>query len=124
MPPMRIAIDPSSRVPASEQLADALRARIGRGTLAPGQRVPPVRELALELSLAANTVAKAYRRLESEGLLAGRGRSGTFVVGHPDGASREKLLESEARAFADRARRLGFGPAEARSALDRALRRH
>ena len=120
---MRIRIDPTSRVPASEQLARGVRARIERGTLAPGERVPPVRELALELGLAANTVAKAYRVLEAEGLLVGRGRSGTFVEARPAGGSADEELARGAEAFADRARRLGFGPTQTRRALDRALRR-
>jgi len=120
---MRIRIDPTSPVPASEQLARGVRARIERGTLQPGDRVPPVRELALELGLAANTVAKAYRTLEAEGLLVGRGRSGTFVAeGRADRTSDEELAEA-ARAFAARSRRLGFDPDEARRAVDRALRR-
>jgi len=123
MRPMRIRIEPSSRAPASEQLARGLRARIERGTLSPGARVPPVRELALELGLAPNTVAKAYRMLEAEGLLVGRGRSGTFVAARLTDGSPEWHLAKAAEVFVDRARRLGFGPAEARRALDRALRR-
>lgn len=119
---MRLRLDPSSRAPVSQQLADALRARVRRGSLAPGSRLTPVRELAQELGLAANTVAKAYRALESEGLLEGRGRSGTFVVERPEGAHAEARLEVAAEAFAERARRLGFGPARIRSALERALR--
>jgi DNA-binding transcriptional regulator YhcF (GntR family) len=120
---MRIRIDPSSRVPASEQLARGVRARIQRGALAPGARVPPVRELALELGLAANTVAKAYRSLEAEGLLVGRGRSGTFVADRPTDVSLDAHLAKAADAFVQRARQLGFGPAAAKRALDRALRR-
>jgi len=123
MPPMRIRLDLSSRVPASEQLAHGVRARIERGMLAPGARIPPVRELALELGLAANTVAKAYRLLEEEGLLVGRGRHGTFVVDRPPVGTADEDLARAAEGFAERARRLGFGPAETRSALDRALRR-
>jgi DNA-binding transcriptional regulator YhcF (GntR family) len=120
---MRIRIDPSSRVPVSEQLARGVRARIQRGALARGTRVPSVRELALELGLAANTVAKAYRMLEAEGLLVGRGRSGTFVTDRPTDGSPEMNLAEAAGAFVDRARELGFGPTAARRALDRALRR-
>lgn len=120
---MRIRLDPSSRVPVSEQLAAGLRARLERGTLPPGARVPPVRELALQLGLAANTVAKAYRALEAEGLLVGRGRSGTFVADRPVDGSAGERLRAAARGFVERADELGFGPAETRRALDQALRR-
>jgi len=121
---MRIRIDPSSREPASKQLARGIRARIERGTLTPGERVPSVRRLALELGLAANTVAKAYRALEGEGLLLGRGRHGTFVAGRPGPpVGADMRLRKAAEAFAGRARQLGFGDAEARRALDEVLRR-
>jgi DNA-binding transcriptional regulator YhcF (GntR family) len=122
---MRIRIDPNSREPASEQLARSLRSAIERGALAPGERVAPVRERAEELGLAANTVAKAYRTLEAEGLLEGRGRLGTFVADRlPEPLPQvEARLAEAAEGFARRARQLGFGPAEASRAVDRALRR-
>jgi len=118
-------VDPASPVPASEQLAGRLRSAIERGTLAPGVRVTPVRALAVELGLAPNTVAKAYRSLEAQGLLQGRGRLGTFVaerLAAPHSGAEAHLVEA-AEAFARRARQLGFGPAEAGRAVERALRR-
>jgi len=120
---VRFRLDPSSRVPVSEQLAEGLRARVVRGTLEPGSRVPPVRELALELGLAANTVAKAYRALEAEGLLVGRGRRGTFVADRPADGGAEAKLHEAARDLAERARELGFGPAATSRALEQAMRR-
>ena len=122
---MRIRIDPSSRRPASAQLAGAIGAAIERGTLGPGERLPPVRGLALELGLAANTVAKAYRALEAEGVLEARGRHGTFVAERlPARVSEvERRLAEAADLFVRRSRQLGFGSAEARRALERALRR-
>jgi DNA-binding transcriptional regulator YhcF (GntR family) len=114
---MRIRIDASSPSPASEQLARAIRTRIERGTLAPGQRVPPVRKLALELGLATNTVAKAYRSLEAQGLLTGRGRLGTFVTSSASSAGRDRLLGQAAELFLARARSLGATDAEALAAV-------
>ena len=69
--------------PPYEQLRDAIRRRIERGTLLPGDRLPPVRACADDLELAPNTVARAYRALEEEGWLVGRGRAGTFVSDRP-----------------------------------------
>jgi DNA-binding transcriptional regulator YhcF (GntR family) len=122
---VRIRIDPSSREPVSAQLARAIGATIERGTLGPGARLPPVRELALELGLAANTVAKAYRALEEDGMLEARGRHGTFVVERlPKRVpAAERRLAEAAGVFVRRSRQLGFGSAEARRALERALRR-
>jgi DNA-binding transcriptional regulator YhcF (GntR family) len=121
---VRIRIDPAARPPASVQLRDALARSIASGRLAPGERIPTVRELAAELGLAPNTVAKAYRELVAAGYLVARGRHGTFVaevlptaVASPDGA-----LEGAARAFAIRSRQLGASRVRALDAVRRALR--
>ena len=120
---MRIRLDPSAHRPLSVQLRDGIAGRIASGRLAPGDRVPPVRELAAELGLASNTVAKAYRELESAGYLVGRGRHGTFVADVlPGPANDAELLEDAALAFAVRARRLGVSPERALRAARRALR--
>jgi DNA-binding transcriptional regulator YhcF (GntR family) len=66
--------------PPYRQLIDAVRRQIERGALLPGDRIPPVRALADELDLAPNTVARAYRELEEQGWIEGRGRAGTFVA--------------------------------------------
>jgi DNA-binding transcriptional MocR family regulator len=57
--------------------------RVAEGALVPGDRLPPVRTLALKLGIAPNTVAGAYRRLGERGITIGRGRMGTFVTGRP-----------------------------------------
>lgn len=121
---MRITLGPDDRATASERLARAIEARIHRGSLAPGERLPPVRALADELGLAPNTVAKSYRRLEEAGLIEGRGRSGTFVAGALPNAvpERERRLAEAADAFVRRGSQLGFGGTEIARALRRALR--
>lgn len=121
---MRIALDQNSAEPLSDQLSAALVRRIRRGSLAPGTRLPTVRALAEDLELAPNTVAKAYRALEGEGLIETRGRRGTFVTdrlpaGVPD---RERRLAEAAAAFVRRGGQLGFGDAGIKRAVDRALR--
>jgi DNA-binding transcriptional regulator YhcF (GntR family) len=105
---LRVTIREGAGAPY-EQLRDAIRTRIERGTFAPGDRLPPVRTAALELDLAPNTVARSYRELESEGWLVGRGRAGTFVPDRlPDGADPAAALEAAARDFLRRARALGY----------------
>ena len=122
---MRISLPTSSPLPESDQLIEALRRGIHRGSPGPGDRLPPVRALADELHLSPNTVAKAYRTLEREGVLVTRGRHGTFVADRlPERIpQRDRRLAEAAETFARRGRQLGFGPEALRGALDAALRR-
>jgi GntR family transcriptional regulator len=112
---VRIRLDPSSNIPVGEQLRRRLESLILSGSLGAGERVPTVRALARSQHLAPGTVAKAYRSLESEGLLIGRGRLGTFVAEElPDRPTdAEDLLGLAAQAYARRARQLGFDPSQA-----------
>jgi DNA-binding transcriptional regulator YhcF (GntR family) len=121
---VRLSLPSGSPLPESGQLVVALRRRIDAGSLAPGERLPPVRALAAELGLSPNTVAKAYRALDREGLLVTRGRHGTFVAERLPTRllDRERRLADAAEAFARRGRQLGFGPGEVRRAVDDALR--
>lgn len=121
---MRIRLDPNGDRPLSEQLRDGIAARVVSGRLGPGQRMPAVRALAAELDLAPNTVAKAYRELESAGYLVARGRRGTFVcdVLPERPADDEAALVDAARAFARRARQLGADPDRALAAVRRVIR--
>lgn len=98
------------------QIADAARA----GRLPVGYKLPTVRGLAEELGLAANTVAKAYRALEGDGVIETRGRNGTFVAAAGDSAAREAA--AAAQAYAERARRLGLSYEEATAAALDGLR--
>ncbi|MGC4804493.1 GntR family transcriptional regulator [Micromonospora sp. DT233] len=103
-----ITVDPASPLPPYEQVRGGLAERIGDGRLPVGTRLPPVRQLAGELGLAVNTVARAYRELESAGLLQTRGRNGTFVApGRDDAADR---LQRAAADYAAAALRLGVSP--------------
>lgn len=101
------------------QLREAVVARIERGLLLPGDRVPTVRACAAELGLAPNTVARAYREMEDGGWLVGRGRAGTFVAdvlpARPSDA-KAALIEAAA-AYLRRARQLGFDDRAARDAV-------
>lgn len=84
MTAMTVVIDPTSALPPYEQVRAQLAQQINDGTLAVGSKLPTVRSLAAELGLATNTVARAYRELESASLLETRGRAGTFVGANGD----------------------------------------
>lgn len=74
-----LLLDPTSSEPPFAQVQRQLTDQIRTGQLSSGDRLPTVRRLAGDLGIAPNTVARAYRELEIEGLIEGRGRAGTFV---------------------------------------------
>ncbi|OEV03194.1 GntR family transcriptional regulator [Streptomyces oceani] len=118
--PTPFAIDPAADEAPYEQLRAQIVQRARNGELPVGQRLPPVRALASELGLAANTVAKTYRALEADGVIETRGRHGTFIAAA--GASADRLLAEAAQTYAATARRLGADRTAARDAVGDALR--
>ncbi|MER6215977.1 GntR family transcriptional regulator [Streptomyces sp. NPDC048387] len=118
--PLRLRIDAAAGAAAPyEQLRAQIAEQARSGRLPVGFKLPTVRGLAEELGLAANTVAKAYRVLEADGVVETRGRHGTFVAAG-EGSSREAA--AAAQAFAERAHRLGLTEPEALAAATAALR--
>lgn len=73
-----LSVDPDEAAPF-QQIIDQLRAFIERGELRPGDPLPTVRQLAGDLGVAPNTVARAYTELQEDGWLASEGRRGTHV---------------------------------------------
>ncbi len=89
----------NSPVPIGEQILSGLRALIAQGALAPGDELPPVRQLAGDLGVNLNTVARAYRALEADGLARaarGRGTHVTASVERPRGSREEVRAQVEA----------------------------
>ncbi|MFZ3469322.1 GntR family transcriptional regulator [Streptomyces sp. 4.24] len=118
---LKIRIDGAAGAAAPyEQLRAQIAEGAREGRLPAGFKLPTVRGLAEELGLAANTVAKAYRVLEADGVIETRGRAGSFVAAAGDGAFREAA--TAAQAYAERARRLGLTFEEATAAALDALR--
>ena len=105
-----LQVDGQADRPLFDQLRNQIIDAIRAGTLRPGVRLPTVRELAGELGLAVNTVARAYRELESAGVVETRGRFGTFVARADPSDS---AMAAAAGAFLEVARGLGLGKAEA-----------
>ncbi|MGY1434758.1 GntR family transcriptional regulator [Streptomyces reniochalinae] len=118
------ALDLTVDTEAPEAPYEQVRARVAElvrgGDLPTGYKLPTVRGLAEELGLAANTVAKAYRALEADGVIETRGRNGTFVAAA--GGATERELADAAQVFAARARRLGATRETALAAAHEALR--
>lgn len=78
-------IDARSGVPPYLQLVRQVRLALRMGALRPGDQLPTVKEVVSAVAINPNTVSRAYRELEHEGLIAGRAGVGTFVVGKPSG---------------------------------------
>lgn len=108
--PMKIVIDHEAAEAPFEQVRRQIADGAATGALPAGHQLPTVRALATELGLAANTVAKAYRALEADGIVQTRGRAGTSVT-----SRRMDDVESDqaARAYALLARRQGLSQDEA-----------
>ncbi|MFF3289944.1 GntR family transcriptional regulator [Streptomyces sp. NPDC003023] len=117
---LNITVDADSSDAPYEQLRAQIAEQARSGTLPVGYRLPTVRGLAEELGLAANTVAKAYRALEGDGVIETKGRNGTFVAAAGDAAQR-RVAEAAAE-FATLARRLGIPEETAVGAVEDAVR--
>src|SRR5512146_1068281 len=93
--PFRFRLDPRSGVPVYRQLIDQVLVAISSGALGPGDRLPTVRQVAVDLSININTVVRAYKELEIRGVLSTQQGTGTFItdkeVRH-DEAERQRRL--------------------------------
>jgi GntR family transcriptional regulator len=91
-----IKLDIKSGVPFYRQIIDQVKSAIATGRVEPGDRLPTVRQLAVDLSINPNTVSRAYTELELTGLVETQMGSGTFVGQrkvHQDDVERRRLLD-------------------------------
>ncbi len=110
MSALYVAVDAALEIPPYQQVAEQIRAAIERGELAPESALPTVRQLAGDLGIAPNTVARAYGELQSSGWLIGDGRRGTRVAGNVplDRGARMRSLREAVERFAESLRHRGF----------------
>ncbi|MFF1958138.1 GntR family transcriptional regulator [Streptomyces sp. NPDC058220] len=116
-----IRVDPFTPVPPFEQIRTQLADLISVGRLREGDKLPSVRQLASDLGLANNTVVRAYRELESAGLVHSRRGSGTRVAASPANAAARDRLADHARSYATAVRNLGVTNEDALAAIRHAL---
>jgi DNA-binding transcriptional regulator YhcF (GntR family) len=108
--------------PPYEQLRRQLVELIRYGVLAPGDRLPPLRQLAADLGLAVGTVARTYRELEVAGMVVSRRGGGTRVAAVPrPGPDPTEALRDRAAGFVREARLLGADDDRILSAVAEAL---
>jgi len=95
---MQILIDNSSGRPVYQQIIDQVKRDIALGRLVKEEKLSTVRELAVQLAINPNTIAKAYRQLEQEGIIVTRPGSGAFVANLDSSLSRavkKKIVSDE-----------------------------
>jgi GntR family transcriptional regulator len=97
-----LSVDAADPTPLYAQLDRGIRAAIAAGRLTVGDRLPTVRQLALELKINANTVAKVYAELERAGVLATQRGNGTFVREKPTPTITPARRDRELRPLVDR----------------------
>ena len=97
-----VSIDPRDATPIYAQLERALRAAIATGRLRPGDQLPTVRQLAVDLRVNANTVARVYAELERNGTIETRRGVGSFITATPLQARPPREHDRRLRAFATR----------------------
>ena len=97
-----VSIDPQDATPIYAQLERALRASIATGRVQPGDQLPTVRQLAVELRVNANTVARVYAELERAGVIETRRGVGSFISATPDEARSPREHDRRLRAFVTR----------------------
>jgi len=85
---MQLNIDPSSSRPVYVQVIDQIKRDIALGRLIEGDRLPTVRDLAIRLAVNPNTMAKAYKLLEQEGVIVTRAGAGAFVAAIDSGLNK------------------------------------
>lgn len=108
-----VELNPGSAIPPYEQLRAQIELAIVSGSLSAGHQLPPIRQLARDLEIAAGTVARAYRELESAGLIETRGRHGSVVAPVSSKPDKKRLAQQAAERFVLELRQIGITLAEA-----------
>jgi len=114
-----------SPVAVYQQIMDQIRTLVSKGTMAPGSPLPSVRQLAAELGVNPNTVAKAYQLLELEGTIITLKRRGVFIGEKSSaqaGLARKRRLDEVVDRLLEEAKRLGLSEEEIKRALEERIK--
>jgi len=115
-----LSVDPGLDAAPFQQIADQLREHVERGELRPGDPLPTVRQLASDLGVAPNTVARAYTDLQDGGWLTSDGRRGTRIARSTpadNAPARAVVLRRDVAAYVSKLRNRGYSKSEIRAAL-------
>jgi GntR family transcriptional regulator len=124
---MKLSIEPESKVPIYIQVEEQIRSLIAAGQLRPGDQLPTIRELAADLRVNYNTIARIYLDLDRDGVITTQRGRGTFVAGVPDEEQmshiRREKLQAIVHLALDEARTLGYTLDEITDAFEEELAR-
>jgi GntR family transcriptional regulator len=122
---MKIQIDLRSDIPITNQIVEQIQQQLASGALNPGEQLPTVRALALDLRVNFNTVARAYRILDEVGIISTQQGRGTYILEQPPPEASQRLrresLNALARRYLEEAERLGFDRDEALEAIEKVI---
>ena len=123
---MNLKVDVRSKVPIYLQIGERVKHTIATGEMQPGDQLPTVRQLAQDLRVNFNTIARAYRLLNDAGVISTQPGRGTFVSERPDNRVLSRMRAEKLKALMDQVALesfgLGYKPAEIRSAFDVAIK--
>ncbi len=119
---MNLEIDFRSGIPIYLQVVERIKERLAAGLLKPGDQLPTVRALALDLRVNFNTIARAYRIMDEAGIISTQQGRGTYILESPSpqviGSIRAKALEDLTQRYIADAERLGIAPDELKRVLN------
>lgn len=122
---MKFEIDLVNHTPIYLQIMSQVKHAVASGELEPGDQLPTVRQLAADLRVNFNTVARAYRMLDEEGIISTQHGRGTYILEPASERDSERLrrqdLELLAKSFAEEALKLGFPIEEVRQQFDQTM---
>jgi GntR family transcriptional regulator len=120
---MNLDIDFRSGIPIYLQVVERIKERLAAGQLKPGDQLPTVRSLALELRVNFNTIARAYRIMDESGIISTQQGRGTYILELPSPEVAEsirlKALEDLTQRYITDAERLGISPEELDEVLNK-----
>jgi GntR family transcriptional regulator len=124
--PTLFTVDPRSGIPLYLQLIEQVKRAVALGTITPGEQLPTVKALALDLTINPNTVARVYRELEREGVIETSPGRGSFVRANGAPTAQRSIRDVAERALADairEARALGMVRGDVEAAVARLIAR-
>jgi GntR family transcriptional regulator len=126
--PLHFVLDFRSGVPIYVQIVEQVQQLVASGKLNPGDQLPTVRQLASELRVNFNTIARAYRMLDEAGLISTQQGRGTYILDQPEEGLGDLLkaetLEDQTTHFINEVIRQGFTAIEIREMVERKLREY
>ncbi len=125
-PLSNLRVDLTVHTPAYLQIIEQVKQAIASGELKPGDQLPTVRQLAADLRINFNTVARAYRLLDEKGIISTQHGRGTYILDAPTGRDMQRLRRQQivilGEHYIEEAEKLGFEPDEVRKLIEEQIR--